>query len=78
MFRASSVHLQEALHWRFICMLRAVVDIGRLRVMQRLASPQPATCQHLQLHATYTKTASVVPPEDGRLTPETCRGFKTQ
>jgi hypothetical protein len=22
------------------------------------------------------KTASVVPPEDGRLTPETCRGFK--
>jgi hypothetical protein len=24
------------------------------------------------------KTASVVPPEDGSLTPETCRGFKTQ
>jgi hypothetical protein len=23
------------------------------------------------------KIASVVPPEDGRLTPETCRGFKT-
>jgi hypothetical protein len=23
------------------------------------------------------KTASVVPPEDGRLTPETCQGFET-
>jgi hypothetical protein len=50
-------------------MLRAVLDVGRLQV---------ATCQHLQVHATYTKTASVVPPEDGRLTTETCRGFKTQ
>jgi hypothetical protein len=44
-------------------MLRAVLD---------------ATGQHLRLHATYTKIASVVPPEDGRLTPETCREFKTQ
>jgi hypothetical protein len=25
---------------------------------------------------TYTKTAIVVPPEDGRLTPETCRGLR--
>jgi hypothetical protein len=24
------------------------------------------------------KTASVVPPEDGRLSPETCPGFTTQ
>jgi hypothetical protein len=42
-------------------MLRAAVDVGRLQV---------TTCQHLQLHATYTKTASVVTPEDGRLTPK--------
>jgi hypothetical protein len=30
------------------------------------------------MHATYTKTASVLPAEDGRLTPEICRGIKTQ
>jgi hypothetical protein len=30
----------------------------------------------LQEHATYTNTASVVPPEDGHLTPETCRGLR--
>jgi hypothetical protein len=30
------------------------------------------------MHTTYTKTASVVLSEDGRLTPETCREFKTQ
>jgi hypothetical protein len=41
-------------------------------------NPQLATSQQLQLHATHAKTASVVPPEDGRLTHETCRGFKTQ
>jgi hypothetical protein len=44
------------------------VDVGRLQV---------AACQHLQLHATYANTVSVVPPEDGRFAPETCRGFKT-
>jgi hypothetical protein len=35
---------------------------------------QPANsykCTHLT-----PKTASVVPPEDGRLTPETCRGLR--
>jgi hypothetical protein len=31
--------------------------------------PQLATSQQLKVHATHTKTASVVPPEDGRLTP---------
>jgi hypothetical protein len=34
------------------------------------------TSQQLQVHATHTKTASVVPPEDGHLTPETCRGLR--
>jgi hypothetical protein len=48
--------------------LRAVGDVGWLQL---------ATSQHLQLHVTQTKTASVVPAEDGRLTPEACR-FKTQ
>jgi hypothetical protein len=38
--------------------------------------PQLATSQQLKLHVTHTKTASVVPPEDGRLTPETCRGLR--
>jgi hypothetical protein len=39
--------------------------------------PQLATSQQPPLHATYTKkTASVVPPEDGRLTPKTCRGLR--
>jgi hypothetical protein len=49
-------------------MLRAVVDVGRLQL---------ATCQHLQLQAAYIKTVGVVPPEDGRLTSETYRGFNT-
>jgi hypothetical protein len=38
--------------------------------------PQLASSQQLQLHATHTKTASVVPPEDGRLTPKTSKGLK--
>jgi hypothetical protein len=38
--------------------------------------PQLATSQKLKVHATHTKTASVVPPEDGRLTPDTCRGLR--
>jgi hypothetical protein len=36
--------------------------------------PQHATSQQLKVHATHTKnpkTSSLVPPEDGRLTPET-------
>jgi hypothetical protein len=39
--------------------------------------PQPATSQKLQFkQLTPKKTASVVPPEDGSLTPETCRGSR--
>jgi hypothetical protein len=38
--------------------------------------PQLSTSQQLQVHATHTKTASAVPPEDGRLMPETYRGFR--
>jgi hypothetical protein len=38
--------------------------------------PQLATSQQLEVHATHTKAASVVPPEDGRLTPKTCRGLR--
>jgi hypothetical protein len=39
--------------------------------------PQLATSQQPKVHATHTKkTASVMPPEDGRLTPETCRGLR--
>jgi hypothetical protein len=53
MFRVSSVHLQEALRYQFWCELHTAVDVGL------------TTCQHLQLQATYTKTASVLPPEDG-------------
>jgi hypothetical protein len=69
MFRASSFHLQEALHYQFWFTLPAVVDEGKLQL---------ATCHLLQRQATFIKTASVVPPEDGSLTLETCRGFKTQ
>jgi hypothetical protein len=35
--------------------------------------PQPATSQKLECTHLTPKTVSVVPPEDGRLTPETCR-----
>jgi hypothetical protein len=38
--------------------------------------PQPATSQTLQCTQLTPKTASVVPPEDERLTPETCRGSR--
>jgi hypothetical protein len=38
---------------------------------------QAATSQQLQCTQLTPKTASVVPPEVGRLTPETCRGFHT-
>jgi hypothetical protein len=38
MFRASSVHLQEALHSSFLCELRAVVAVGWLQVVDRLKS----------------------------------------
>jgi hypothetical protein len=37
---------------------------------------QLANSQKLQVHAIHTKTASVQPPENGRLTPETCRGSR--
>jgi hypothetical protein len=36
--------------------------------------PQPATSQKLQCTQLTPKTVSVVPPEDRRLTPKTCRG----
>jgi hypothetical protein len=37
---------------------------------------QEATSQKLQYTQLTQKTSSVVPPEDGRLTPETCRGSR--
>jgi hypothetical protein len=42
----------------------------------RLWVLQPATSQKLQCTQLTPKTASVVPPEDGRLTPKTCRGSR--
>jgi hypothetical protein len=38
--------------------------------------PQLATSQKLQCTQLTPKTASVVPSEDGRLNPETCKGSK--
>jgi hypothetical protein len=38
--------------------------------------PQLATSYQLQFTPLTPKTASVVPPDDGRLTPETCRGLR--
>jgi hypothetical protein len=38
--------------------------------------PQPATSQKLQCTQLTPKTARVVPPEDGHLMPETCRGSR--
>jgi hypothetical protein len=35
-----------------------------------------ASSVHLQCTQLTPKTASVVPPEDGRLTPETCGGLR--
>jgi hypothetical protein len=40
---------------------------------KQILFPQSATSQKLQCTQLTPKTASVVPPEDGRLTPETCR-----
>jgi hypothetical protein len=38
---------------------------------------QLATSQQLLLHATHTKNCfCVMPPEDGRLMPETCKGLR--
>jgi hypothetical protein len=37
---------------------------------------QVATSQKLQCPQLMPTTASVVPPEDGRLTPKTCRGSR--
>jgi hypothetical protein len=52
MFRASSFHLQEALHSGFWCELRALLAVGWLQVF----GPQLATSQPLQtekLDTTY-------------------------
>jgi hypothetical protein len=40
------------------------------------AIPQLITSRKLQCTQLRPKTASVVPPEDGCLTPETCRGSR--
>jgi hypothetical protein len=58
----------------FWCELREFLAVGWLQVVG--VDQQLATSQQLQLHATPTKTASVVPPEDGLLTPESCRGLR--
>jgi hypothetical protein len=47
----------------FWCELRELLAVGWLQFV----GPQLATSQQLQVHATDTKTASVVPPEDGTL-----------
>jgi hypothetical protein len=47
--------------------LRALVAVGWLKVVGR-----PKICNQ----PTTPKTAIVVPPEDGRLTPETCRALR--
>jgi hypothetical protein len=38
--------------------------------------PQPAAAKSYSARNSHQKTASVVPPEDGRLTPETCIGSR--
>jgi hypothetical protein len=35
-----------------------------------------STSQQLKVQAIHNKTASVVPPEDGRLTQKTCTGLR--
>jgi hypothetical protein len=60
----------------FWCELRAVVATGWL-VVRRLQSSynlQPA--KSYSARNSHQKTASVVLPEDGSLTPETCRGSR--
>jgi hypothetical protein len=54
--------------------LRAVVAVGWLQVF----GSQLSTSQQLKVHASDTKTASEVPPGDGRLIPthETCKGLR--
>jgi hypothetical protein len=57
-----------------LCELLAIVAVGWLQVVGRLTTANdPAATSARKL---TPKTASVVPPEDGRLTPETCTGLR--
>jgi hypothetical protein len=42
----------------------------------QVVGPQLKTSQHQMCTQLTPKTASVMPPEDGHLTPETCRGLR--
>jgi hypothetical protein len=67
----SRLLLHSAAEWYMCALQRHAFRLGIIKY------PQLATRQHLKEHATHTKkTASVVPPEDGRLMPETCRGLR--
>jgi hypothetical protein len=84
MFRSLLAHLQEALHKRYLVYCVRVMSVGCYQGgvfhsnpgCMLLDVPQPATSQKLQSTQLTPKTATVVPPEDGRLTPETCRGSR--
>jgi hypothetical protein len=63
MFRALLAHLQEAL----------IVDYVQVAV-----KPQSARSQHTSYVRNYTKSICAELSEDGRVTPETCRGIDSQ
>jgi hypothetical protein len=50
--------------------------IVKVKVYKEPVVPQLSTSQKLQCTQLTQKTASVVHPEDGRLTPETCGGLR--
>jgi hypothetical protein len=55
----------------FLVRVSCTVAVGWLQDVGRLTISQQLQCTQL-----IPKIASVVPPEDGRLTPETCRGLR--
>jgi hypothetical protein len=53
-------------------------ETGRtiVAVEDQTVVPQPEPAKSYSARNSHQKTAIVVPPEDGRLTPETCRGSR--
>jgi hypothetical protein len=63
------IHFHFHFHFHKHFIVRALLAVGWLQV-------QLATSQQLKCTQLTPKTASVVPPKDGHLTPETCRELR--
>jgi hypothetical protein len=71
MFRASLAHPQEALHKHSFggcCRCRLFTSYGLTITREQSTS--------ITARYTHQNCVRVVPPEDGQVMPETCRGFE--